>query len=99
MALTVRCAGCGTPTDGAFCSQCGLPLGRSRTQDRRAWLVAWILAAGAIAAVAAGVVTEIVELGVRNESIHKLDENCAVAEIDLLHGALVGTLERLLPPA
>ncbi|HEU0224490.1 MAG TPA: succinyl-diaminopimelate desuccinylase [Steroidobacteraceae bacterium] len=42
---------------------------------------------------------EIVELGVRNESIHKLDENCAVAEIDLLHRALVGTLERLLPPA
>ena len=56
MASTVRCAGCGTPTDGAFCSQCGLPLGRSRTQDRRAWLVAWILAAGAVAAVVAGVV-------------------------------------------
>lgn len=42
---------------------------------------------------------EIVELGVRNESIHKLDEHCAVAEIDLLHRALLGTLERLLPPA
>jgi hypothetical protein len=42
---------------------------------------------------------EIVELGVRNESIHKLDEHCAVAEIDLLHRALVGTLERLLPAA
>ena len=42
---------------------------------------------------------EIVELGVRNESIHKLDEHCAVEEIDLLHRALLGALERLLPAA
>lgn len=42
---------------------------------------------------------EIVELGVRNESIHKLDEHCAVDEIDLLHRALLGTLERVLPAA
>lgn len=33
-----------------------MPLGRGRTQDRRAWLAAWILAAGAVAAVVAGVV-------------------------------------------
>lgn len=58
MALTVRCAGCGTPSDGAFCHECGSPLGHqaSRGANRRAWLVAWILAAAAVAAVAAGVI-------------------------------------------
>jgi succinyl-diaminopimelate desuccinylase len=42
---------------------------------------------------------EIVELGVSNRTIHQIDERCLVAEIDALHGALLGTLERLLPPA
>lgn len=42
---------------------------------------------------------EIVELGVSNRTIHQIDERCLTAEIDALHGALLGTLERLLPPA
>ena len=58
MASTVRCAGCGTPSDGAFCEECGTPLDRrgSRAKNRRAWLVAWTLAAAAVAAVVAGVI-------------------------------------------
>ncbi len=40
---------------------------------------------------------EIVELGVINESIHKIDECCRVEDIDLMHRALVGMMERLLP--
>jgi succinyl-diaminopimelate desuccinylase len=42
---------------------------------------------------------EIVELGVSNRTIHQIDECCALAEIDALHQALAGTLERLLPAA
>ncbi len=40
---------------------------------------------------------EIVELGVSNQTIHQVDERCRVEEIDRLHHALVGMLERLLP--
>ncbi len=40
---------------------------------------------------------EIVELGVVNESIHKVDECCRVEDIDLMHRALAGMLARLLP--
>ena len=42
---------------------------------------------------------EIVELGVINESIHKIDECCRVEDIDLMHRALAGMLARLLPAA
>lgn len=42
---------------------------------------------------------EIVELGVINESIHKIDECCLVEDIDMMHRALVGMMERLLPAA
>ncbi len=40
---------------------------------------------------------EIVELGVINESIHKVDEFVSVGDIDLMHAALAGMLARLLP--
>lgn len=40
---------------------------------------------------------EIVELGVINESIHKIDECCRVEDIALMHRALTGMLARLLP--
>ncbi|MGH8250500.1 MAG: succinyl-diaminopimelate desuccinylase [Steroidobacteraceae bacterium] len=40
---------------------------------------------------------EIVELGVINESIHKIDECCRIEDVDLLHRTLVRTLEQLLP--
>ena len=42
---------------------------------------------------------EIVELGVVNESIHKIDECCRVEDIALMHRALAGMLARLLPAA
>lgn len=50
MALTVRCAGCGTRTDGVFCPQCGRPLA-DRHRERRAWLVAGLVAVAAVAVV------------------------------------------------
>ncbi len=40
---------------------------------------------------------EIVELGVINDSIHKIDECCHIEDIDLMHRALAGMLARLLP--
>lgn len=40
---------------------------------------------------------EIVELGVQNESIHKVDECCRLEDIELLHRALAGLLGKLLP--
>jgi len=40
---------------------------------------------------------EIVELGVMNESIHKIDECCRVEDIDLMHRTLAGMLARLFP--
>jgi len=53
MAPTPRCARCGTRLDGAFCEQCGEALGgrASRPGDRRAWLIAWLVAATAVGAV------------------------------------------------
>jgi succinyl-diaminopimelate desuccinylase len=42
---------------------------------------------------------EIVELGVINESIHKIDECCRIEDIDLMQRTLVGMLQRLLPAA
>ena len=50
MAPTRRCAECGTRSEGAFCEQCGTALG-GRPGDRRAWLVASLLALAAVAAV------------------------------------------------
>ncbi|MGQ0430613.1 MAG: succinyl-diaminopimelate desuccinylase, partial [Gammaproteobacteria bacterium] len=41
---------------------------------------------------------EIVELGVSNRTIHQIDEHCCIDEIEALHRALAGTLERLLLP-
>ncbi len=40
--------------------------------------------------------TQVVELGVTNASIHKVNESVAVAEIDALHAMYVRVLERLL---
>ena len=40
---------------------------------------------------------EIVELGVLNASIHKIDECCRLEDIELMHRALAGMLARLLP--
>jgi len=40
---------------------------------------------------------EIVELGVMNESIHKIDECCRVEDIELMHRTLAGMLARLMP--
>jgi hypothetical protein len=54
MAPTHRCAECGTRSEGAFCEQCGTALG-GRPGDRRAWLVASLLAGAAVVAVAATV--------------------------------------------
>jgi succinyl-diaminopimelate desuccinylase len=39
---------------------------------------------------------QVVELGVVNQTIHKIDECCRVEDIDLLHRAYVGMLRRLL---
>jgi succinyl-diaminopimelate desuccinylase len=38
---------------------------------------------------------EVVEFGLLNQSIHKVDECCAVADLDRLHRVFVGTLSRL----
>jgi len=55
MAPTVRCGACGTHSDGAFCHHCGRALsgGPGRPGDRQAWVVAWLLAAAAVALVLA----------------------------------------------
>ena len=42
---------------------------------------------------------DIVELGVINESIHKIDECCRIEDIDLMHRTLAGMLARLFPAA
>jgi hypothetical protein len=54
MAPTVHCAECGTRSDGAYCQQCGAPLGgrQGHPRDRRAWVVAGILASAAVVGVA-----------------------------------------------
>ena len=39
---------------------------------------------------------QVVELGVTNATIHKVNESVAVEEIDTLHRMYVGVLERLL---
>ncbi|MFZ2508034.1 MAG: succinyl-diaminopimelate desuccinylase [Steroidobacteraceae bacterium] len=39
--------------------------------------------------------TEIVELGVGNQTIHMIDECCSIEDIELLHRAYVGVLRRL----
>jgi succinyl-diaminopimelate desuccinylase len=39
---------------------------------------------------------QVVELGVTNASIHKVNESVAVEEINALHRMYVGTLHRLL---
>lgn len=52
MAPVVRCAACGTLSEGPFCPECGGPVaGRSR--ERRAWVAAGLLAVAAVASVAA----------------------------------------------
>ena len=55
MAPVVRCAACGTPVEGLFCSQCGRPLAGQprRLRERRAWAVAVLLAVAAVASVVA----------------------------------------------
>jgi succinyl-diaminopimelate desuccinylase len=40
--------------------------------------------------------TQVVELGLLNASIHKIDEQVAVADLELLSGIYRGLLERLL---
>ena len=40
--------------------------------------------------------TQVVELGVTNASIHKVNESVAVAEIEALHHMYVGVLRHLL---
>ncbi len=39
---------------------------------------------------------QVVEFGVLNETIHKIDEYVAVAEIEPLHAIYLGVLDRLL---
>lgn len=52
MAPVVRCAACGTLSEGRFCSQCGRPLA-VQGRERRAWVVAGLLVVAAVASVAA----------------------------------------------
>jgi hypothetical protein len=58
MAPTRPCPRCGAPAEGAFCAQCGaaVPGGGSRPQERRAWIIAWLVAAAAVGGVVFGVV-------------------------------------------
>lgn len=58
MAPTRSCPRCGTRADGAFCAQCGAVVRGtgSRPQDRRTWVIAWLVAAAAVGAVVLGVV-------------------------------------------
>jgi hypothetical protein len=58
MAPTRPCPRCGTRAEGAFCAQCGaiLPGGGSRPRDRKAWVIAWLVAVAAVGAVVFGVV-------------------------------------------
>ncbi len=46
----------------------------------------------------ADIASEVVEFGPINASIHKIDENVGVAELDQLARVYLGTLERLLKP-
>lgn len=57
MSPSRACTGCGALSDGAFCPECGLPKEgrRNRSAERRAWLLAWLLAGTAVAAVVFGV--------------------------------------------
>ena len=40
--------------------------------------------------------TQVIELGVVNETIHMVDECCRVEDIEQLHRVYLGVLERLL---
>ncbi|HEX5004193.1 MAG TPA: hypothetical protein VFV65_02700 [Gemmatimonadales bacterium] len=53
MPPTVRCAGCGTHSAGAYCPQCGRPLtpAKAAPRDRWAWAVAGALSVTAVGAV------------------------------------------------
>ena len=42
---------------------------------------------------------EVLELGVVNRTIHKVNECVSVADVDALHRTYVGMFERLLPAA
>jgi hypothetical protein len=57
MAPIPYCTRCGTRCEGVFCSSCGAVVqgGSSRPRDRRAWAIAWLVAAAAVGAVVVGV--------------------------------------------
>jgi len=65
MAPTAGCTRCGTPSDGAFCPNCGAALrpGAVRARERRVWLIAWLVAAAAVGAVVTGVARNRPEAG------------------------------------